>query len=96
MLQAAARLFREAEAAVAGVKISDPAFLTESAEALIESGQSKAGEERLRAAIRAYPPDAKKETAAALRRLAALWVTEKRNPDAARALLQRADALDPK
>ena len=92
----AARLFREAEAAVAGVKISDPAFLTESAEALIESGQSKAGEERLRAAIRAYPPDAKKETAAALRRLAALWVTEKRNPDAARALLQRADALDPK
>ncbi len=92
----AARLFREAEVAVSGGKITDPAFLTESAEALIESGQSRAGEERLRAAIRAYPPDAKKQTAAALRRLAALWETEKRNPEAARALLQRADALDPK
>ncbi len=90
------RLFREAETAVPDGKITDPAFLTESAGALIDSGQSKAGEERLRAAIRAYPPTAKKETAAALRRLAGLWESENRNAEAARALLQRADSLDPK
>jgi predicted Zn-dependent protease len=92
----AARMFREAEAAAPDGKVSDPAFLTASAEALIESGQGKAGEERLRAAIRAYPPDAKKETAAALRRLAALWIAENRNAEAARALNLRADSLDPK
>jgi predicted Zn-dependent protease len=89
-------LFREAETAAPDGKITDPAFLTESAGALIEAGQSKAAEERLRAAIRAYPTDAKKETAAALRRLAELWQTENRNAEAARALLQRADSLDPK
>ena len=89
------RLFREAESAAPDGKITDPAFLTESAAALIESGQSRAAEERLRAAIRAYPAEAKKETAAALRRLAGLWNTENRNADAARALLQRAAALDP-
>jgi predicted Zn-dependent protease len=92
----ASRLFREAEAAAPDGKITDPVFLTESAAALIESGQSKAAEERLRAAIRTYSPDAKKETATALRRLAALWKDENRNADAARALLQRADALDPR
>lgn len=92
----APRLFREAEAAFGERKISDPAFLTASAEALIGAGQSKAGEERLRAAIRAFPTDAKKDTAATLRRLATLWETENRNLDAARALRQRAGALDPK
>lgn len=91
----ASRLFREAETAFPDGKITDPAFLTASAEAMIESGQSKAGEERLRAAIRAWPKDAKKETAAALRRLAALWNSENRNAEAAKALIQRADALDP-
>lgn len=90
----AARLFREAEAARPVDAKTEPAFLIESAEALIAGGQSKAAEERLRAAIKSYPPEAKKETAAALRRLALLWETEKRNPDAARALRQRADALD--
>ena len=92
----APRLFREAEGDLADSKSADPAFLSASAEAMIEAGQSKAGEERLRAAIRAYPPTAKKETAAALRRLATLWNAENRNADAARALLQRADSLDPR
>ena len=91
----AARLFREAETAAPSGKITDPAFLTESAAALIESGQSRAAEERLRAAIRAFPAEAKQETAAALRKLAGLWNSEKRNAEAARALLQRADVLDP-
>ncbi len=90
----AARLFREAEATQSALEVTEPAFLLESAEVLIAAGQSKAAEDRLRAAIKSYPPEAKKETAAALRRLAQLWETEKRNPDAARALRQRADALD--
>lgn len=90
----AARLFREAEALRPADVKPDPAFLIESAEALIAQGQSKAAEERLRSAIKSFPPEAKKETAAALRRLALLWETESRNADAARALRQRADALD--
>jgi predicted Zn-dependent protease len=90
----AARLFREAEAALPESHKSDPSFLVESAEALIEEGQTKAAEERLREAIKAFPPEAKKETAAALRRLALLWESETRNPDAARALRKRADGLD--
>jgi predicted Zn-dependent protease len=92
----APRLFREVEAVAGAEKITDPAFLTTSAEVFIEAGQSKQGEERLRAAIRAYPPEAKKETAATLRRLAALWTAENRNADAARALSARADSLDPR
>lgn len=92
----APRLFREVEAVAGGEKITDPVFLTTSADVFIDAGQSKAGEERLRAAIRAYPPEAKKETAAALRRLASLWRAENRNVEAARALSARADALDPR
>lgn len=89
----ASRLFREAEAIRPATAKSEPAFLVESAEALLDQGQTKAAEERLRSAIRAFPAEAKKETAAALRRLALLWETENRNGDAARALRQRADAL---
>lgn len=90
----AARLFREAEALRSADRKPEPAFLIESAEALIAQGQSKAAEERLRAAIKSFPPEAKKETAAALRRLALLWETEGRNVNAAHALRERADALD--
>lgn len=90
----AARLFREAEAAKPETAKNEPAFLIESAETLIAQGQSKAAEERLRTAIKAYPPEAKKETAAALRRLAQLWESENRNAEAAKSLRQRADTLD--
>jgi tetratricopeptide (TPR) repeat protein len=89
----AGRLFREAEAAMGDTK-PDASFLIESADVLAEEGRSKAAEERLRSAIRSYPPEKKKETAAALRRLAALWEKENRNVEAARALRQRADALE--
>ena len=41
------------------------------------------------------PADAKQETATALRRLAGLWESGNRNAAAAKALRQRADALDP-
>ena len=91
----APRLFREAESLLAEGETPDPAFLSESAECLIEAGQSKAAEERLRSAIRAMPADAKQETATALRRLAGLWEAGNRNTAAAKALRQRADALDP-
>jgi predicted Zn-dependent protease len=90
----AARLFAEAEAMHSATEPPEPVFLVEVAEALIAQGQSKAAEDRLRAAIKAFPPAARKETAAALRRLAILWETENRNLDSARALRQRADALD--
>jgi len=93
----ASRLFREAES-LSGEKgpATDPVFLTEFAECLLESKQTKAAEDRLRTAIRTYPPDQKKETAAALRRLASIWQGEKRNEEGAKSLLQRADALDPR
>ena len=90
----AARLFREAEAIRPAEAKTEPSFLVESAEAMLDQGQTKAAEERLRSAIRAFPAEAKKETATALRRLALLWETENRNGDAARALRQRADTLD--
>ncbi len=90
----AARLFREAEAAQPADGKPSPDFMLESAEVMISEGQGKAAEERLRNAIRAYPPGAKKETAAALRRLAGLWESENRNLDAAKSLRQRADGLD--
>jgi hypothetical protein len=67
----------------------------ESADCLIEEGQSKQAEDRLRSAIKSYAPEQKKETAAALRRLAGLWDKENRNAEAAGSLKQRADSLDP-
>ena len=89
-------LFREAEN-LSGVEgpAGDPVFLQEFAETLLESGQTRPAEERLRAAIRAFPAERKKETAGALRRLAGIWRQEKRNGEAAESLLQRADSLDP-
>jgi tetratricopeptide (TPR) repeat protein len=94
----ASRLFREAESLPQEKDgpTSDPVFLTEFAECLLESKQTKAAEDRLRTAIRTYPPDKKKETAAALRRLAGIWQAEKRNEEGARSLLQRANGLDPR
>jgi tetratricopeptide (TPR) repeat protein len=89
-----ARLFREA-ATIAGDHEPTPDFLLESAEAMIEQGQIPAAEDRLRSAIRSFPPEAPEDTAAALRRLASLWEAENRNKGAARALRQRADALAP-
>jgi len=93
---AASRLFREAEnLAAGGGAAADPVFLQEFAESLLESGQTPAAEQRLRAAIRAFPAEQRRETAAALRRLAGIWRQEGRNEEAAAALQQRADALDP-
>ncbi len=91
----ASRGFREAEA-LSGKDgpATDPVFLSEFAESLLEGGQTAAAEERLRLAIRGFPAEQKRETAAALRRLAGIWQRENRNAEAAKALLQRADSLD--
>lgn len=92
----AARLFREAESlSGSDGPAADPLFLQEFAEALLESGQTAAAEDRLRLAIRRFPAEQRRETAAALRRLAAIWQDDRRHEEAARALLQRADSLDP-
>ena len=90
----AARLYREAEAMLANPAEMDPAFLLESAKELVAQGQTKAAEERLRNAIRSFPKDAKKETAAAMRALADIWISQGRNINEANALISRAEALE--
>ncbi|BCU76133.1 tetratricopeptide repeat protein [Luteolibacter sp. LG18] len=92
----ASRLFREAESLIPTGATPDPAFLSESADALLDEKRISAAEDRLRKAIRSFPPEAKKETAATLRKLAGLWESQNKNADAARSLRQRADTLDPK
>ncbi|MFC7337879.1 tetratricopeptide repeat protein [Haloferula chungangensis] len=90
----ASRLFREAEA-LSGVDgpATQPEFMREFAECLLEEGKVTPAEDRLRAAIKAYPPEAKGEMAAAMRRLAEIWLAEGRNEAAAKALQKRADSL---
>lgn len=92
----AAWRFREAES-LSGVDgpATQPDFQLAFSDYLLESGQTQAAESRLQTAIKAYPKEAKEETAAALRRLAGIWQDEGRNESAARALLQRANELDP-
>ena len=90
----AARLFREAENLLANPADAEPAFLLESAKELVAQGQSKAAEERLRNAIRSFPKEAKQETAAAMRALADIWISEGRNEAAAKALISRAEGLE--
>jgi len=92
--ESAARLFREAEAMLANPADMDPAFLLESAKELRAQGQVKAAEERLRTAIRSFPKEAKKETAAAMRALADIWISDGRNINEANALISRAEVLE--
>lgn len=91
----AAWRFREAES-LSGVDgpAAQPEFQLAFADYLLESGESKAAESRLQTAIKAYPRDATAEMAAALRKLAGIWLDEGRNESAARSLLKRADELD--
>lgn len=87
-------LFRLAHELTAPGSAPDPEFLQSSAESALENDRPQDAEKYLRDAIRAFPPTAKKESAAALRQLAGLWEKQNRNLDAARALRQRADRLD--
>ena len=91
----AARLFKEAETLLASDSGEmDPAFMIASAKELLAQGEVKAAEDRLRTAIRNFPKSAKKESAAAMRALAGIWISEGRNQDAAKALIQRAEAME--
>jgi Tfp pilus assembly protein PilF len=90
----ALRLFREAENMMTDSSQMDANFLLEFSQELVVQGQNKAAEERLKKAIKIFPKDANKQTAAALRSLAGIWNAEGRNADAARALISRAEALE--
>ena len=91
----AVRLFREAES-ISGTDgpATEPEFQREFAECLLEEGKVAPAEDRLRAAIKKYPAESKKEMASAMRRLAEIWISEKRNEAAAKSLLNRAEALE--
>lgn len=89
-----ARYFREAENMLKNPADMSPEFLLQSARELIAQGQSEAAEERLRNAIRNFPPEARMESAAAMRELAGIWISEGRNIEAADALIKRADTLE--
>ena len=93
--EGAARLFREAES-LSGTDgpATEPEFLREFAECLLEDGKTAPAEDRLRAAIDAYPKDAKLEIASGMRRMAEIWLSEGRNEAAAKALQNRAESLE--
>lgn len=91
----AARFFREAESlSGSDGPATEPEFQREFAEVLLEQGKSRPAEDRLRAAIRAYTAEEKREMASAMRRLAEIWRSENRNEEAAGALLKRAELLE--
>ncbi len=92
----AAALFKEAELLAGPNGLTNPVDLIESAESSAAAGDAAAAEKKLREAIRKAGPDAEKQTATALRRLAELWEAQNRNREAAAALRKRADNLDPR
>ncbi len=95
---AAPDLFRKAEAlakARAQPEVLDATFLDAYGQVLGAAGQQPAAEEQLRAAIRSFTPEQPKELAAALCRLAELWLDANKNHAAATSLIQRAAQLDP-
>lgn len=86
-------LFDEAEK-LAKVPTNNPLYLRHAADAYWSFKQTDKAENLLRAAIKAYPATAKKESAAAMRVLAGWWQQQNKNIDAAKALLQRAEMLE--
>lgn len=86
-------LFDEAEK-LAKAPTRNPLYLRYAAESYWTAKQTEKAESRLRDAIKAYPATQKKESAAAIRLLASWWQQQNKNPDAAKALLQRAEMLE--
>lgn len=86
-------LFDEAEK-LAKAPTRNPLYLRHAAESYWTAKQTEKAESRLRDAIKAYPATQKKESAAAIRLLASWWQQQNKNPDAAKALLQRAEMLE--
>lgn len=72
----------------------NPVYLRYAAESYANAQQFEKAENLLRAAIKAYPASAKKDSAAAMRLLAGWWQQQNKNVDAAKALLQRAELLE--
>ena len=73
---------------------TNPLYLRHASEAYWGAKQTEKAESLLRAAIKAYSAKEKKESAAAMRLLASWWKQQDKNPDAANALLQRAEMLE--
>lgn len=86
-------LFDEAEK-LAKAPTRNPLYLRYAAESYWTAKQTEKAESRLRDAIKTYPATQKKESAAAIRLLASWWQQQNKNPDAAKALLQRAEMLE--
>ncbi len=97
----AARLFRQTENLVETLSDSNrklalgPTFQIEFATALTQVGDLPGAENRLRKAIRNMAPEQPGYTAMALRKLARLWIEQKRNMAPAASLLNRAETLEP-
>ncbi len=90
----ARHLFNEVEEMAGSEATTDSVFLLESAKEHLSRGETDLAEVRLRKAIRNFPPDARAQTAAAMRALAGIWISSGKNEDAARLLIQRADAME--
>lgn len=91
--QKAPALFDEAQK-LSKEPTKNPVYLRYAAESYWGVKQKEKAETLLRAAIKAYPATAKKESAAAMRQLAGWWQEQNKNVDAARALVQRAELLE--
>ena len=87
-------LFRIAEALGGAQPGKNPMYSREAAEAFWQAKDYVQAESQLRQAIKMYPPEAKKESAAAMRLLASWWQQQGKNAEAAKALLQRAEMLE--
>tara|TARA_B100001094_G_scaffold326603_1_gene383083 strand:- start:639 stop:1079 length:441 start_codon:yes stop_codon:yes gene_type:complete len=97
----AARLFQQAENLAETLSDSNrklalgPTFQIEFATVLNLVGDLPGAEKRLRKAIRNMAPEQPGYTAMALRKLARLWIEQKRNMALAASLLNRAETLEP-
>jgi tetratricopeptide (TPR) repeat protein len=90
----AAELFRKASAINPKEPCKNPQHLTAAAEAFWANGDQEEAERTLRSAITLYPRDNKTDAPRALRKLASWWQTQGTNEQAAKALLERAAALE--
>jgi len=104
MVREAGRLFRQVESLVEDLPVEDQEeaaqyldadFQLEFAQILLDSGDGKLAEERLRKAIRSIGADQPKKSARALCALAKVWIESGKNEAAAMSLLKRSRIQDP-
>jgi predicted Zn-dependent protease len=87
-------LFRKAAAINTKEPCKNPYYLTAAAEAFWDNGDQEEAEKTLRSAITLYPRENKTDAPRALRKLASWWQAQGKNEQAAKALLERAAALE--